>query len=181
MNTFFIRAPSAIFHCRVATDQIPGYRWQEISTQEVFGGRRIALFAVPGAFTPVCTSAHLPGYEEKYFELRSLGIDDVYCISVNDSFAMNAWFKSLGIQHVKPLPDGSGEFTRKLGYLVDRSNHGFGMRSWRYSAILRDGVVEMMWAEPGFADHSEEDPFVVSDVNTMIAYLRDQREHKSGS
>jgi len=172
MHTFFIRVPHVVFRCRVPTQAMPGHKWQDLTTQEIFTGRRTAIFAVPGAFTPTCTSTHLPGFEEKYFELRAQGIDDVYCVSVNDSYVMNAWFNHLGIQNVKALPDGTGEFARKMGFLIDKSNLGFGMRSWRYSAVIRDNVVEMMWVEPGFRDNSDEDPFVTSDANTMLDYLK---------
>lgn len=176
MTAFNITAPIVTFKCRVE-DEDNGYAWKEISTFDLFRGRRVALFALPGAFTPTCSSTHLPGYESEYKTLTEQhGIDEVYCLSVNDSFVMNAWFNSMDIRQVKPLPDGSGEFTRKMGFLVNKDNLGFGMRSWRYSMILNDGVVEMMWVEPGIEDLAATDPFVVSDVKTMLAYLANATE-----
>lgn len=170
---FSIRAPIVTFKCRVTTDEAPGFAWKDVTTIDLFKGKRVALFAIPGAFTPTCSSTHLPGYEASYKELtEDLGLDEVYCISVNDSFSMNSWFKSLDIVNVKPIPDGNAEFTRKMGFLVDKSNLGFGMRSWRYSMVLVDGQVENMWVEPGFCDNSDRDPFEVSDAQTMAKWLR---------
>lgn len=173
MATFRITAPIVNFKCRVQTDDSPGFEWKDISTVDLFKGKRVALLALPGAFTPTCSSTHLPGYEAEYRTLRELGLDEVYCLSVNDSFVMNAWFKQLSINSVKAIPDGNGEFTRKLGFLVKKENLGFGDRSWRYSMIINDGVIEMMWVEPGVEDNKESDPFYVSDVNTMIKWLKE--------
>lgn len=172
MASFVVRVPNVTFKTRVSTDEAPGFKWQDVTSIDLFRGKRVALFSLPGAFTPTCSSVHLPGYEAGYKELtQDLGLDDVYCISVNDSFVMNAWFKSLDVTNVKPIPDGSGEFTRKLGFLVHKDNLGFGMRSWRYSMVVNDGVVEMMWIEPGMMDNCPNDPFEVSDVDTMISWL----------
>lgn len=173
MATFRITAPIVTFKCRVQTEDSPGFEWQNISTVDLFKGKRVALLALPGAFTPTCSSTHLPGYEAEYRTLKDLGVDEVYCLSVNDSFVMNAWFKQLTIRNVKAIPDGNGEFTRKLGFLVKKENLGFGDRSWRYSMIIDDGVIEMMWVEPGVEDNKESDPFYVSDVNTMIKWLKE--------
>jgi thioredoxin-dependent peroxiredoxin len=172
MSQFVIRVPLVTFKTRVTTDDSPGFIWKDVTSIDLFRGKRVALFSLPGAFTPTCSSTHLPGFEAGYKELQNLGIDDVYCISVNDSFTMNAWFQSLDIKNVKALPDGSGEFTRKMGFLVAKDNLGFGMRSWRYSMIVNDGVVEMMWAEPGMMDNCPTDPFEVSDQETMADWLR---------
>ena len=176
---FMIRIPEVTFHIREATDQMPGYEWRKKTTRDLFASKRVVLFAVPGCYTPTCTSAHLPGYENAHSEMRSLDIDEVYCVSVNDSYTMNAWFNSQGIEHVKAIPDGSGEFTRKMGFLIDKSNQGMGMRSWRYSMVIADGVVEYLFAEPGMADNVDEDPFVVSDADTMLHYLRQYKELRS--
>lgn len=171
MSRFIIRVPEVTFKTRVQTDEAPGFDWADVTSRDLFAGKRVAFFALPGAFTPTCSSTHLPGYEAAYKRLRESGIDEVYCLSVNDSFTMNAWFKSMGIQHVKPIPDGSGEFSRKMGFLVNKDNLGFGMRSWRYSMVVNDGVVENMWVEPGLSDNCPTDPFVTSDVETMLSYL----------
>lgn len=172
ISTFVIHVPQVIFKTRVETDEAPGFKWQNLSSSDIFGGKRVALFALPGAFTPTCSSSHLPSYEELYDTIIGEGIDEVYCLSVNDSFVMNAWFKSLEINKVKAIPDGTGEFTRKMGFLVDKDNLGFGMRSWRYSAVVNDGAIENMWVEPGLMDNCPNDPFVASDALTMVNYLK---------
>ena len=177
MSAFIIRAPEVTFKTRVETQEQPGFAWRDVTSRDLFQAKRVVVFALPGAFTPTCSSTHLPGYEAMYSDIKSLGIDEVYCLSVNDSFTMNAWFKQLGITHVKPIPDGSAEFTRKMGFLVHKDNLGFGMRSWRYSMVIDDGIVEQMFVEPGLEDNHADDPFVVSDAETMIKYL----EHVNAS
>jgi peroxiredoxin len=172
------RIPHVTFKTRVRDEFVDGpnpYRWQDRTSEQIFAGKRVALLALPGAFTPTCSSTHLPGFEAKYDELRAAGIDEVICLSVNDAFVMFQWAKHLGVEKVFMLPDGNGDFTRQMGMLVDKSNLGFGMRSWRYSAIIDDGVVEKMFVEPGRADNAPSDPFEISDVDTMLAYLH--KEH----
>ena len=142
--------------------------WKDVTTADLFAGKRVVVFALPGAFTPTCSSTHLPGYMIKSAEVKAQGIDDIYCLSVNDSFVMNAWAKDQGVDgELKVIPDGNGEFSDKMGLLVDKKNLGFGPRSWRYSMVVKDGVIEKMFVEaqkPG-------DPFEVSDVDTMLGYL----------
>jgi len=167
--------PNVVFKTRVRDESVGGenpFRWQDRTTNELFGGKRVVVFALPGAFTPTCSSTHLPGYEKHYDDLKSLGVDEVYCLSVNDAFVMFQWGKHQGVEKVKLLPDGNGEFTRKMGMLVEKSNLGFGMRSWRYSMIVDDEKIEKIFVEPGFSDDSPTDPFEVSDADTMLAYLR---------
>jgi peroxiredoxin len=167
--------PDVVFKTRVRDESVGGenpFRWQDRTTDEIFGGKRVVIFALPGAFTPTCSSTHLPGYEKHYDELKSLGIDEVYCLSVNDAFVMFQWGKHQGVEKVKLLPDGNGEFTRKMGMLVDKANLGFGMRSWRYSMIVGDKKIEKLFVEPEFSDNCPADPFEVSDVDTMLTYLR---------
>lgn len=171
---FALRLPEVTFRTRVRVDTDPGFAWQDVTSNHLFANRRVALFSLPGAFTPTCSSTHLPGFSLHYDDLRAQGIDEVYCVSVNDTFVMNAWFQHLGITNVKPIPDGSGDFTRQMGMLVRKDNLGFGMRSWRYSLIADNGVVEKMWIEPGYRDDAVQDPFQVSDVNTMLNWLRNQ-------
>jgi peroxiredoxin len=169
------RIPDVVFKTRVRDESVEGdnpYRWQDQSSRDIFGGKRVVLLALPGAFTPTCSSTHLPGYEAKYEQLRELGVDEVICLSVNDAFVMFQWAKHLGVEKVKMLPDGNGELTRKMGMLVDKSNLGFGMRSWRYSAVVDDGEIETLFVEPDFGDNCPTDPFEVSDVDTMLAYLK---------
>lgn len=170
---FYVNVPDVTFHTRVESDQAPGFEWKDVKTNELFRGKRVVLFSLPGAFTPTCSSTHLPGYELNYKEILQQDVDEVYCLSVNDSFVMNAWFKSLDIKNVKPLPDGSGEFSRKMGMLVDKDNLGFGYRSWRYSTVITDNIVEKIFVEPGYGDNIEADPFLVSDCETMMEYLKD--------
>ena len=167
--------PQVTFKTRVRDESIGGdnpFRWQDISSDDIFKGKRVALFALPGAFTPTCSSTHLPGYEKHYDELKELGIDEVYCLSVNDAFSMFQWGKHLGIEKVKLLPDGSASFTRLMGMLVRKDNLGFGDRSWRYSMLVEDGVITALFAEPGMSDDCPTDPFEVSDADTMLNHLQ---------
>ena len=136
------KVPDVTFHTRVRDESIGGsnpYRWQEVTTDEYFKGKRVVLFSLPGAFTPTCSTFQLPDFEKLYPEFKELGIDEVYCLAVNDAFVMNAWGRHNNLQHVKLIPDGNGEFTRKMGMLVAKYNLGFGMRSWRYAAVVNDG------------------------------------------
>jgi len=169
---FNITVPKVTFKTRREIDEAPGFEWYDLTSEEMFTSKRVVLFALPGAFTPTCSSTHLPGYEMEYDKLLELGMDEVYCLSINDTFVMNSWMSSQEVTKVKPVPDGAGEFTRRLGFLVDKSNIGFGMRSWRYSMIIDDGVVEQMFVEPGLCDNADGDPFEVSDVYTMLEYLQ---------
>ena len=166
--------PNVIFQTRVRDESIGGdnpFKWQEVTSNELFGNRRVVVFALPGAFTPTCSSTHLPGYEEKVQELMDSGVDEVICVSVNDAFTMFQWAKGLGVSRVRMLPDGNGNFTRLMGMLVKKENLGFGKRSWRYSMVVNDGVIEKMFYEDGKVDNCEDDPFECSDVNTMLEYL----------
>ncbi len=168
--------PQATFYTRVRNEALGGpnpFEWKLLSSDDIFRGRNIVLFSLPGAFTPTCSTSHLPRYEELYDEFRALGVDEVICLSVNDAFTMYQWGKSQNAKNVFLLPDGNGEFTRKMGMLVDKSNLGFGMRSWRYSMHVVDGRIEKIFVEPGFMDNCPEDPFEVSDADTMLAYLKD--------
>ena len=169
---FDIKVPNITFKTRKETDEAPGFTWYDLKSEEIFSGKRVVVFGLPGAYTPTCSSTHLPGYEQEYDTLLENGIDEVYCLSVNDTFVMNSWCRSMDIKNVKPLPDGNGEFTRRLGFLVDKSNIGFGPRSWRYSMIVDNGVVEAMIVEQGLKDNADGDPFEVSDVYTMLDYLK---------
>jgi thioredoxin-dependent peroxiredoxin len=169
------KVPSVVFKTRVRDESVGGpnpFRWQDVTSEEIFNGKRVVIFSLPGAFTPTCSSTHLPRYEELYEEIKAQGVDEIYCVSVNDAFVMFQWGKNIGAHNVKLLPDGNGEFTRKMGMLVDKSNLGFGMRSWRYSMVVNDGKVEKVFAEPGYSDNCDTDPFEVSDADTMLAYLK---------
>ncbi|MFX4221429.1 MAG: redoxin family protein [Thalassobaculum sp.] len=126
------------------------------------------MFSLPGAFTPTCSTFQLPDFEKLYGDFEAAGIDAIYCMSVNDAFVMNAWGKSQGVEKVTLIPDGSGEFTRKMGMLVAKDNLGFGMRSWRYAAVINDGVVEMWFEEPGYSDQCDTDPYGESSPQTIL-------------
>jgi glutaredoxin-like protein len=141
--------------------------WFDVTSHELFAERRVAVFALPGAFTPTCSSTHLPRYEELAAEFAAAGIDEIICVSVNDGFVMEAWGRDQGIERVRMLPDGNGDFTAGIGMLVDKRDLGFGMRSWRYSMIVDDGVIEKMFIEPDVAG----DPFAVSDADTLLQHL----------
>ncbi|MBX4215655.1 peroxiredoxin [Candidatus Parcubacteria bacterium] len=169
------KVPSVVFRTRVRDESVGGenpYRWQDVSTEELFKGKKAVVFSLPGAFTPTCSSTHLPGYEAAYDALTSQGVDEVYCISVNDAFVMNQWGKTQGVSKVKLLPDGSGLFTKELGMLVRKDNLGFGERSWRYSMYVEGGVIKKAFIEPGFMHDCPTDPFEVSDATTMLNYLK---------
>ena len=147
------------------------YDWAEQTSTDIFKDKRIVVFALPGAFTPTCSSTHLPGYEARYESILSNDVDEVYCLSVNDSFVMNAWFSSLGINNVKPIADGNGNFTRQMGMLVKKEAVDFGMRSQRYSMVVDNGRVEMIFCEEGKEDNCAGDPFEISDATSMLNYL----------
>jgi thioredoxin-dependent peroxiredoxin len=169
------QVPDVVFKTRVRDEAVGGpnpFRWQDVTTKDIFAGKRVVVFSLPGAFTPTCSTTHLPGYDAAYDQIKALGIDEVYCLSVNDAFVMFQWGKNMEVKNVKLLPDGNGEFSRKIGMLVEKSNLGFGMRSWRYSMVVNDGKIEKVFAEAGYSDNCETDPFEVSDVDTMLAYLK---------
>jgi peroxiredoxin len=139
---------------------------------DLFDGKRVVLFALPGAFTPTCSTYQLPGFEEKYDEFISSGIDEIYCLSVNDAFVMNAWKKELKIEKVKMIPDGSCHFTRSLNMDVLKSNVGFGIRSWRYAAIIDNGVIEKFFIEDGQSDNAQDDPYEESTPEKVLEYVK---------
>jgi thioredoxin-dependent peroxiredoxin len=162
--------PEVVFHTRVQ-NSAGEFEWKDVSTSDIFSGKKVVVFSLPGAFTPTCSSAHLPGYEVNHDEFKDLGVDEIYCLSVNDTFVMNSWAKDQGTVNVKMLPDGSGEFTKGLGMLVKKHNLGFGDRSWRYSMLVDNGTIVKSFVEPGFSDDCPTDPFEVSDAQTMLDYL----------
>jgi peroxiredoxin len=127
-----------------------------MKTSEVFGGKKVALFAVPGAYTPTCSKQHLPGYVQKYDELKSKGFDTVACTAVNDIFVLTAWAKDSGAEgKILMLADGSAEFARKIGLDVDLTARGLGVRSRRYSMIVEDGVVKSLNVEEVPSSHDK--------------------------
>ena len=142
------------------------------TSSELFDGKRVVIFSLPGAFTPTCSAYQLPGFEEKYEEFTALGIDAIYCVSVNDAFVMNAWAKDQNIEKVKFIPDGNAYFTRSMGYLVNKSNLGFGDRSWRYAAVVDNGIIEKLFVEEGQRDNADTDPYEVSTPENVLTYVR---------
>lgn len=161
------RVPDVTFRLRRGPD------WIETSTGEIFGGRNVVVFSLPGAFTPTCSSMHLPRYEELAPVFGKLGIDEIVCVSVNDPFVMEEWGRSESADKVHLLPDGNAEFTRGMGMLVDKSDLNFGARSWRYAMLVRDGTIEKLFSEPD----KPGDPFEVSDADTMLRYLDPSARH----
>ena len=144
-----------------------GGEWKDVSSDEIFKGKNVVVFSLPGAFTPTCSSAHVPRYNALVPVFKENGIDEIVCISVNDAFVMNAWQKDQQADKITFVPDGNGEFSEKMGMLVDKSAIGFNKRSWRYSMLVKDGTIEKMFIEPD----KPGDPFEVSDADTMLKHL----------
>lgn len=142
-------------------------QWKDVTTKELFEKKKVVVFALPGAFTPTCSSAHVPRYNELLPAFEAKGVDSVICISVNDAFVMEEWGKNQHAEGITFIPDGNGEFSEKMGMLVDKRNLGFGKRSWRYSMLVDDGVIKKMFIEP----EQDGDPFEVSDADTMLKHL----------
>ena len=142
------------------------------TSAELFNNKRVVIFSLPGAFTPTCSAYQLPGFEENYGAFRDAGIDAIYCISVNDAFTMNAWKQDQNIQNVQLIPDGNAYFTRSMGQLVTKTNLGFGQRSWRYAAVVENGVIEKLFVEPGIRDNADDDPYRESSPETVLEYIK---------
>lgn len=158
------RVPNVTFRTRTSDG------WLDVTTNELFAGKTVIVFSLPGAFTPTCSSTHVPGYNELARTFKENGVDDIICISVNDAFVMNEWKKTQEADNITFIPDGNGEFTEQMGMLVDKENLGFGKRSWRYSMLVTDGVIKKMFIEP----EVEGDPFEVSDAETMLKFINPQ-------
>lgn len=155
------RVPNATFITR------RDHEWVNVTTDDVFAGRTVIVFSLPGAFTPTCSSSHLPRYDQLATDFKAHGVDEIICISVNDAFVMNEWRASQKAGNITFLPDGNAEFTRGMGMAVGKENLGFGLRSWRYSMLVRDGVIDKMFIEP----EKPGDPYYVSDADTMLSYI----------
>lgn len=169
--------PDAIFKTRVRNDAVAGdnpFEWKDLSTDDVFKGKKVVVFSLPGAFTPTCSTSHLPRYEELHDEFNAQGVDQIVCLSVNDAFVMYQWGQHQNADKVFLLPDGNGEFTRKMGMLVDKANLGFGMRSWRYAMVVDNREITKMFIEAGYSDNCPDDPFEVSDADTVLNWLKQQ-------
>ena len=155
------RVPQATFRTR------RDGQWKDVTTEQLFAGRTVVVFALPGAYTPTCSTSHLPRYNELAPTFSRHGIDEIVCLSVNDGFVMSEWQKDQNAPNITFIPDGNGDFTQKMGMLVDKSSIGFGKRSWRYAMLVRDGQIEKQFIEP----EKEGDPFEVSDADTMLGYI----------
>ncbi len=168
--------PDVTLKTRVRDESLGGpnpFRWQDLEVREEFAGRKVVVFSLPGAFTPTCSNEQCPAYERLVEEFRAAGIDDVYCISVNDAFVMFQWGKSLGLAAVKLLPDGSGHFTRRMGMLIDKDHVGFGYRSWRYAMIVDDNEITHWFEEPGINDSgADSDPYGETAPEKLLAALK---------
>ncbi len=168
------KIPTLSFQTRVLDENITEgnpYVWQEVTTDQLFSDKRVVLFSLPGAFTPTCSTYQLPGFEKMYNEFREVGIDEIYCVSVNDSFVMNQWGKWAKLKNVKLIPDGSALLTMSMNMLVSKDNIGFGQRSWRYAVLLNDGVVEKSFIEPGISDNCETDPYGETSPENVFNYI----------
>lgn len=158
--------PQVIFRTR------DNHEWADVTTDDIFKGKTVVVFSLPGAFTPTCSSTHVPRYNQLTPTFKQNGVDEVICISVNDAFVMNEWKKQQHADNVTFMPDGNGEFSEGMGMLVEKEDIGFGKRSWRYSMLVKNGVIEKMFVEP----NNPGDPFEVSDADTMLEYLAPQSD-----
>ena len=169
-------APNVTLKTRVRDESIEGpnpFRWEDVQTGDLFAGKRVVVFSLPGAFTPTCTSEQVPAFERTYEEFKAAGVDEVYCVSVNDAFVMYQWGKMLDVKNVKLLPDGSGDFTRRIGMLIKKNHVGFGDRSWRYAMVVDNGEIVAWFEEPGINDDgSDADPYGESKPEPVLEWLK---------
>lgn len=176
-----ICVPVVTFKKRVRDESIGGdnpFKWQDLTTKDIFLGQRVVVFSLPGAFTPTCSTYQVPGYEELYDDIIAEGVDQVYVLSVNDTFVMRKWMIDQNVQKIDFIPDGNGEFTRQIGMLVDKSCIGFNCRSWRYAMVVDNGVIEKWFEEPGRCDNGTEDPYGETAPEKVLEYLRDRQHLK---
>ena len=167
---------NVIFKTRVRDESVGGpnpYRWEDVKSGDLFKRRRVVLFSLPGAFTPTCSTYQLPDFEKLYSEFSLHKISKIYCVSVNDAFVMNAWAKQQELKNVEVIPDGSGLFTKKMGALVKKDNLGFGLRSWRYAAVIKNGVIEKLFIEPGQEDNCPADPYGETSPQNVLKWLQE--------
>ena len=176
MNTRTI--PDVTLKTRMRDDSLGGpnpFRWENLNIRDSFAGKKVVVFSLPGAFTPTCSNEQCPNYERLYDVFKAAGVDEVYCISVNDAFVMYQWGKHLGLEKVKLLPDGSGQFTRRMGMLINKDHLGFGMRSWRYAMIVENNTITHWFEEPGINDDgSDTDPYGETAPERLLAVLTNE-------
>lgn len=172
--------PDVTLKTRVRDESLGGpnpFRWQDFGVREHFAGKKVVVFSLPGAFTPTCSNEQCPNYDRLYDEFRKLGVDDVYCVSVNDAFVMFQWGKNLNLKNVKLLPDGNGEFTRRMGMLIDKSHLGFGLRSWRYAMVAEDNTITHWYEEPGINDTgADQDPYGETAPEKLLVELKAEQK-----
>jgi|TARA_A200000113_G_C8790343_1_gene330659 peroxiredoxin len=179
-----VTVPNVDFKYRFRTDGKPityvdnsngdknPFEWKSVNSDEIFKNKRVVVFSLPGAFTPTCSTYQVPGFEEMYDKIRNCDIDEIYVISVNDTFVMRKWMIDQKIKNIKFIPDGAGEFTQMMGMLVCKPMQGFGNRSWRYAMVVNDGVVERFWEEPGRNNHSDDDdPYTETKPENVLKFL----------
>jgi peroxiredoxin len=175
--------PDVTLKTRVRDETVDGpnpFRWQDFRVREEFAGRKIVIFSLPGAFTPTCSNEQCPNFDRLADEFKELGIEDIYCVSVNDAFVMFQWGKQLGLKNVKLLPDGSGEFTRRMGMLIKKDHVGFGMRSWRYAMVVEDNRVTHWFEEPGINDiGADEDPYGETAPENLLEKLKEELKEEA--
>ena len=166
------QVPDVTFKLRTRNSESGEFDWSYPTTDDYFKNKRVVVFSLPGAFTPTCSNNQVPGFDVLYDQIVAEGVDEVYCVSCNDAFVMNAWAEDLRIKNVKLIPDGSCEFTNGMGMLVAKDNLGFGQRSWRYAMVVDDGIVEKMFVEPGQEDDCGTDPYGESAPEKVLEYLK---------
>ena len=167
--------PDVNLKTRVRDDSLGGdnpFRWHEVQTGDLFAGKRMVVFSLPGAFTPTCSNEQCPAFERAYEDFKAAGVDEVFCISVNDAFVMYQWGIKLGVNNVKLLPDGSADFTRRMGMLIRKDHLGFGERSWRYAMVVDDGKIVAWFEEPGINDEGlDDDPYGETAPDNALAWV----------
>ena len=166
--------PSVVFKTRVRDESIGGdnpYHWQDVSTWDLFAGKKVVLFSLPGAFTPTCSTFQLPGFERIAPDLYAKGFDEIYCVSVNDSFVMNKWAKENNLEYVQVIPDGNAKFTEEMDMLVDKENLGFGRRSWRYACVVDNGQITDWFIEEGKEDNCPVDPYLYTNPEYILSHI----------
>ena len=172
--------PSVNFRVRVRDESIGGdnpFTWADVTSEDYFKGKKVVLFSLPGAFTPTCSTYQLPGFEKNAEEFKKLGIDEIYCLSVNDSFVMNKWAASQDLKAVKVIPDGSLKFTNLMKMNVQKDDHAFGQRSWRYAVVAKNMQIEQAFVEPGKCENGsvDDDPYGASSPENILKYLKGEK------
>jgi peroxiredoxin len=172
--------PDVILKTRVRDETVEGpnpFRWQDLKVRDEFAGKKVIVFSLPGAFTPTCSNEQCPNFERLADDFKALGIDGVYCVAVNDAFVMYQWGKNLGLSKIRLLPDGSGNFTRRMGMLINKDHLGFGQRSWRYAMVVEDNTVTHWFEEPGINDvGADSDPYGETAPEKILQILQAEKQ-----